>query len=29
MNVPGTALGNWQWRLESFDDLFSKSLPWE
>jgi len=29
MNVPGTALGNWQWRLESFDDLFSTSLPWE
>jgi 4-alpha-glucanotransferase len=29
MNVPGTALGNWQWRLENFDDLFSTSLPWE
>lgn len=29
MNVPGTALGNWQWKLESFDNLFSTSLPWE
>ncbi len=22
MNVPGTALGNWQWRLSGFDELF-------
>lgn len=24
MNVPGTALGNWQWRLEDFEGLFKK-----
>lgn len=22
MNIPGTALGNWQWRLEDFEELF-------
>jgi 4-alpha-glucanotransferase len=27
MNVPGTALGNWQWRLEDFDKLFKASFP--
>ncbi len=27
MNVPGTALGNWQWRLEDFAELFEISVP--
>jgi 4-alpha-glucanotransferase len=24
MNVPGTALGNWQWRMKNFDTLFDR-----
>ena len=27
MNIPGTALGNWQWRLTNFDGLFKVRRP--
>jgi len=27
MNVPGTALGNWQWRLTDFEDLLKTPFP--
>lgn len=27
MNVPGTALGNWQWRLEDFSQLLQTPFP--
>ncbi len=27
MNVPGTALGNWQWRLTDFDALLQTPFP--
>lgn len=27
MNVPGTALGNWQWRLTDFTDLLQTLIP--
>ncbi|MBW6513921.1 MAG: 4-alpha-glucanotransferase [Candidatus Syntrophosphaera sp.] len=27
MNIPGTALGNWQWRLADFAELFTKHFP--
>lgn len=27
MNIPGTALGNWQWRLADFDDLVNLEYP--